>query len=53
MDPGNLRPKGNFWKVATLKNFEKLRPQLLRPLGNFRQLFLIILYLEGDQMHTV
>ena len=44
----NQRPKGHFWKVATTKNYGKVRPAFVASIGYLRQLFLIILYLEGD-----
>ena len=48
MDLGNQCPKGNFWKVSTTKNYGKVRPAFVASIGYLCQLFLIILYLEGD-----
>ena len=48
MDLGNLRPRGHFWKVASFKHLGKLRKAFVASIGYLRQLFLIILFLEGD-----
>ena len=48
MDLGNLRPRGHFWKVVSFKHLGKLRRAFVASIGYLRQLFLIILYLEGD-----
>ena len=46
MGLGILRPKGHFWKVATTKNYGKLRPQFVASIGYLRHSFHIKPYLQ-------